>query len=250
MLLTSWNVNGLRSVRKKGFDTFLATAKPDVLCLQETKLQEDQLELPDLPYHAYFSFAEKKGYAGTGVLTREEPLSVSHAIGNPLDNEGRTVTLEFPSWYLVCCYTPNSQPELARIEARKAWDKDFRNYCARLDQKKPVLICGDLNVAHQPIDLKNPGPNEGHAGYSREERDDFDQLLGAGFTDTFRALYPDKTDAYSWWSYMFHAREKNAGWRIDYWLCSNRYFSHIKDSRIDSEVMGSDHAPVSILLDC
>ncbi len=248
MKLASWNVNGLRAAQKKGFNEWLANSGYDVVCLQETKLQEDQVELPDTGYTGYFHCAQRKGYSGTAVLTKEKPLEVTYGIGSGLDAEGRTVTCEFPSFFLVCCYTPNSQDELARIDVRQKWDEEFRTYCKNLDEKKSVLICGDLNVAHKPIDLKNPKTNEGHAGYSKPERDDFDQLLAAGFTDTFRHFYPDATGIYSWWSYRFHAREKNAGWRIDYWLCSNRFISHVVDSKIATEVMGSDHCPVVLTI--
>lgn len=248
MKLASWNVNGLRAVQKKGFNEWLEHSGYDVVCLQETKLQEDQVELGNTDYIGYFHYAERKGYSGTAVLTKVKPLDVRYGIGSELDNEGRTVTCEFPSFFLVCCYTPNSQDELARIDVRQKWDEEFRTYCQRLDEKKPVLICGDLNVVHKPIDLKNPKTNEGHAGYSKPERDDFDLLLAAGFTDTFRHFSPDATGIYSWWSYRFHAREKNAGWRIDYWLCSNRFISHVVASEIKTEVMGSDHCPVVLTI--
>ncbi len=248
MKLASWNVNGLRAAQKKGFNEWLVNSGYDVVCLQETKLQADQLELPDAGYTGYFHYAQRKGYSGTAVLTKVKPMNITYGIGSELDNEGRTVTCEFPAFFLVCCYTPNSQDELARIDVRQKWDEEFRTYCQRLDKEKPVLICGDLNVAHKPIDLKNPKTNEGHAGYSKPERDDFDLLLGAGFTDTFRHFYPDATGIYSWWSYRFHAREKNAGWRIDYWLCSNRFVSHVVDSEIATKEMGSDHCPVVLTI--
>jgi exodeoxyribonuclease-3 len=246
--LISWNVNGLRACQKKGFEEYLAQEDADIFCLQETKLQEDQINLDTLSYHAFWSFAQKKGYSGTALFTKTKPISVNQGIGHPLDSEGRTVTAEFEEYYVVCCYTPNSQDKLARIETRMDWDLAFKEYVSTLDMKKPVLICGDLNVAHNPIDLKNPKQNEQNAGYSIQERQDFSLLLSTGFTDSFRYLYPDKAEAYSWWSYRFRAREKNAGWRIDYWLVSNRFQDHIGDSGIDDQILGSDHAPVYLLL--
>ncbi len=242
-------MNGLRAVQKKGFDQWLTGTGYDIVCLQETKLQEEQLLLPDTEYHPYFNYAQKKGYSGTAVLSKKEPLSVTYGIGCELDTEGRCITCSFPSFSLVCCYTPNSQEGLARIAKRKVWDDAFRAHCKHLDQTKPVLICGDLNVAHQPIDLKNPGANEGHAGYSQEEREDFSMLLKEGFVDTFRYIHPDAKDMYTWWSYRFHAREKNAGWRIDYWLCSNRIAPLVKAHEIKSEVFGSDHCPIVLSID-
>lgn len=247
MKLVSWNVNGLRAVRKKGFDEVLTNLDADIICLQETKLQEHQLELPESDYHRVFSYAERKGYSGTGVLTKSEPLSVAHSIGHELDSEGRTVTCEYPDFYLVCCYTPNSQRDLARLDLRMDWDKSFRSYLTQLDKKKPVIVCGDLNVAHNEIDIKNPDTNHKSAGFSDEERASFTATLNEGFTDTFRALHPD-TVKYSWWSYMRRSRDRNIGWRLDYWLCSNRLFSRVEDSDILVDIMGSDHAPVTLTL--
>jgi exodeoxyribonuclease-3 len=250
MHFISWNVNGLRACLQKGFLDFFQQADADFFCLQETKLQAGQLEL-DLPgYHQYWCYAEKKGYSGTAIFTKHAPLSVSYGIGVPeLDNEGRVITLEYENFYLVTCYTPNAQRELARLDHRLVWDEAFRNYLVALDQKKPVIVCGDLNVAHQEIDLKNPKSNRGSAGFSDEERESFTKLLDAGFTDTFRHLNPDATGAYTWWSYMFKAREKNAGWRIDYFLVSNRLADKIKAAPIYSEILGSDHCPVGLELD-
>ncbi|WP_320130443.1 exodeoxyribonuclease III [uncultured Sphaerochaeta sp.] len=248
MKLISWNVNGLRACQKKGFEEYLSHSDADIFCLQETKLQEDQITLDTLIYHTFWSFAEKKGYSGTALFSKVPPLSVKHTIGHPLDSEGRTVTAEFEEFFVVCCYTPNSQEKLARIDLRMDWDTAFVSYVSDLDKIKPVLICGDLNVAHKPIDLKNPKANEKNAGYSIQERDDFSNLLQVGFTDSFRYLYPEKAEAYSWWSYRFQAREKNIGWRIDYWLVSDRYRENIMESAIESEVPGSDHVPVVLIL--
>jgi len=248
MKLISWNVNGLRAIQKKGFDAYFRQADADIFCLQETKLQEDQIDFDSTGYHAYWSFAEKKGYSGTALFSKEEPLDVMHGIGHPLDAEGRTVIAEFEQFYVVSCYTPNSQEELARLAVRMDWDEAFRTTMATLNEHKPILICGDLNVAHQPIDLKNPKANERNAGYSIEERQDFSKLLDSGFIDTFRLLYPTKIDAYSWWSYRFKAREKNIGWRIDYWLVSEALKHSVLESSIDSEIIGSDHAPVILTL--
>ncbi|MGD9927795.1 MAG: exodeoxyribonuclease III [Sphaerochaeta sp.] len=244
MKLISWNVNGLRAIQKKGFEEYVLSCDADIFCLQETKLQEDQISLSLPNYHLYWSFAEKKGYSGTALFSKTEPIDVSTGIGHPLDNEGRTVTAEFEDFYVVSCYTPNSQSELARLDVRMDWDEAFRAYVSSLKDMKGVIVCGDLNVAHNPIDLKNPKANERNAGYTIEERQQFTKLLEAGFIDTFRLLYPEKTDAYSWWSYRFRAREKNAGWRIDYWLVSEDLKDRVEDSTIDTEVMGSDHAPV------
>lgn len=250
MKLISWNVNGLRACMGKGFADYFTAAEADCFCLQETKLQEGQIDLALPGYHQYWNYAEKKGYSGTAIFTRQKPLSVFYGIGEPeLDTEGRLITLEFPEFFLVTCYTPNAQRELARIDHRLRWDEAFRRYLKELDKKKPVIICGDLNVAHQEIDLKNPKSNRGNAGFSDEERESFTQTLSCGFTDSFRYLYPDKTDAYSWWSYMFHAREKNAGWRIDYFLVSNRIADQIAEASIHSEILGSDHCPVELDID-
>ena len=249
MRLVSWNVNGLRACIKKGFAASCAVLDADVFCLQETKLQPDQLQL-DLPgYRQYWNSAEKKGYSGTAVFSRVEPLGVSYDINDTGHvGEGRSITLEFPDLYLVTVYTPNAQDGLKRIDYRMAWEDAFRVYLRDLDGKKPVVVCGDLNVAHNEIDLKNPGPNRGNAGFSDQERGKFSQLLEAGFTDTFRYLYPDQTGAYSWWSYRFHARENNAGWRIDYFLTSDRLRERIAGAEIHSEIFGSDHCPVELRL--
>ena len=249
MRFISWNVNGLRACMQKGFADYFETLNADFFCLQETKLQAGQIDL-DLPgYHQFWNYAEKKGYSGTAIFAKEEPLSVRNGIGIPeLDTEGRMITLEYPDFYLVTCYTPNAQRELARIDHRLKWDEAFRNYLSDLDQEKPVIVCGDLNVAFQEIDLKNPSSNRGNAGFSDEERESFGKLLDCGFTDSFRHLYPDTTGAYTWWSYMFHAREKNAGWRIDYFLVSNRLKDKIQSASIYPEIMGSDHCPVGLEL--
>ena len=249
MKLISWNVNGLRACIGKGFLDFCALADADVYCLQETKLQAGQLEL-DLPgYHQYWNYADKKGYSGTAIFTKEEPLSVTYGFGDDLHrHEGRVITAEYPYFYLVCCYTPNAQDGLKRIDYRMLWEDDFREYLRELDGKKPVVLCGDLNVAHQEIDLKNPGPNRGNAGFSDQERGKMTELLEAGFVDTFRYLYPDKTGAYSWWSYRFNARKNNAGWRIDYFIVSRRLAEKIAGADIYSEIQGSDHCPVALTL--
>ena len=250
MKFISWNVNGLRACMQKGFMDFFQSADADFFCLQETKLQEGQIQL-DLPgYHQYWCYAEKKGYSGTAVFAKEAPLSVSYGLGMPeLDTEGRLITVEYDGFFLVTCYTPNAQRELARLDHRLKWDDAFRDYLVRLDAIKPVIICGDLNVAHQEIDLKNPASNRGNAGFSDEERGSFSKLLSCGFTDSFRKLYPDTTGAYSWWSYMYHARANNAGWRIDYFLVSDRLAGNITATPIYSDVMGSDHCPVGLSLE-
>ena len=250
MKLISWNVNGLRACLQKGFLDFFEQADADCFCLQETKLQEQQVAI-DLPqYHQFWNYAQKKGYSGTAIFSKNEPLSVRYGIGiDALDTEGRLITLEFPNFFLVTCYTPNAQRELARIDHRLSWDAAFRNYMAQLDTQKPVIICGDLNVAHKEIDLKNPASNRGNAGFSDEERESFGELLNCGFTDTFRLLNPDATGAYTWWSYMFQARQKNAGWRIDYFLVSNRIAERITATPIYSDIMGSDHCPVGLEID-
>ena len=263
MRLVSWNVNGLRAVVKKGFSESLDQLAPDVIALQETKLQEGQIDL-DLPgYHQNWSYAERKGYSGTAVFSKEEPLQVVHHVGVPeLDTEGRICACEFKDYWLVDVYTPNAQNELARIDHRMAWDDAFRAFCKGLElgivpqgygyagtSPKPVVLCGDFNVAHQEIDLKNPGPNRGNAGFSDEEREKFTLLLDAGFADTFRMLYPDAVGAYSWWSYRFNARKNNAGWRIDYFLVSQSLASAVTEASIHADIFGSDHCPVSIELD-
>ena len=249
MKLISWNVNGLRACLQKGFLDFCAQTDADIYCLQETKLQAGQAEV-DLPgYHMYWNYADKKGYSGTAVFTREEPLSVTYGFGDDLHrHEGRVITAEYPDFYLVCCYTPNAQDGLKRIDYRMQWEDDFRVYLLELDEKKPVVLCGDLNVAHQEIDLKNPGPNRGNAGFSDEERGKMTELLSAGFVDTFRHLYPDRTGAYSWWSYRFNARKNNAGWRIDYFIVSRRLTDRVAAAEILSDVYGSDHCPVLLEL--
>ena len=258
MRCISWNVNGLRAVVKKDFAESFAELNADIFALQETKLQEGQISL-DLPgYHQYWSYAEKKGYSGTAVFSKTEALQVLHGLGvSHLDTEGRICALEFDSFWFVNVYTPNAQPELARIDHRMEWDDAFRNFCLGLEAgtlpdgylpstPKPVVICGDLNVAHTEIDLKNPGPNRGNAGFSDEEREKFTELLDAGFVDTFRLLHPDTIGAYSWWSYRSNARANNAGWRIDYFLVSQSLVSQVERASIFSEVFGSDHCPVSL----
>ena len=247
MKLISWNVNGLRACVGKGFLDYFHAENADCFCLQETKLQAGQIEL-DLPaYKDYWNYAEKKGYSGTAIFTKQEPLNVSYGIGvEELDNEGRVVTLEFEKFYLVTCYTPNAQRGLTRLDHRMKWEDAFLVFLKKLDEHKPVIICGDLNVAHQEIDLKNPKSNRGSAGFSDEERGCFSRLLEAGFTDSFRHLYPTLENAYTWWSYMFKAREKNVGWRIDYFLVSNRIADRITAATIYDQIMGSDHCPVGL----
>lgn len=250
MKLISWNVNGLRACLGKGFTDAFEAMNADFFCLQETKLQAGQVTLDLLGYHQFWNYAEKKGYSGTAIFAKKEPLSVRLGLGVPeLDTEGRLITLEYENFFLVTCYTPNAQPELARIDHRLRWEDAFRDYLMGLDEKKPVLVCGDLNVAHNEIDLKNPASNRGNAGFSDQERGAFGALLAAGFTDSFRHLYPDVTGAYSWWSYRFHAREKNAGWRIDYFLVSNRVKDQIQEASIHPEIFGSDHCPVELDID-
>lgn len=249
MKLISWNVNGLRACIQKGFLDFFKEADADFFCLQETKLQADQIHL-DLPsYRQYWNYAEKKGYSGTAIFCKQDPISVAYGIGVPeMDTEGRVITLEFEEFYLVTCYTPNSQRELTRLPYRMQWEEAFSAYLCKLDSHKPVVLCGDLNVAHKEIDLKNPSSNRHNAGFTDEERAAFEKLLGNGFTDTFRYLHPDLTGAYSWWSYMFQARKNNAGWRIDYFVVSNRLRDSINSASIHADVMGSDHCPVSLEL--
>ena len=247
MRFLSWNVNGLRACVKKGFEDVFHAEDADFFCLQETKLQPGQVEL-DLPgYEQFWCSADKKGYSGTAIFAKQAPLSVQYNLGiDEHDHEGRAITLEYEDFYLVCVYTPNAQDGLKRIDYRMAWDDAFRDHVSALDAKKPVIICGDMNVAHNEIDLKNPGPNRGNAGFSDEERGKFTELLASGFTDSFRFLYPDKTDAYSWWSYRMRARERNTGWRIDYFVVSDRLRDKIKDAYILPEIMGSDHSPVGL----
>lgn len=250
MRLVTWNVNGLRACLGKGFLDFFQRVDADVVCLQETKLQTDQIALELPGYRLFWNSAEKKGYSGTAVFTRVEPLSVTCGIGlDAHDHEGRVITAEFDGFFLVCCYTPNAQNELARIDYRMQWEDDFRAYLMELDKKKPVVLCGDLNVAHEEIDLKNPKSNRGSAGFSDQERGKMTELLSSGFTDTFRALYPERTGAYTWWSYRFNARKNNAGWRIDYFIVSDRLLPRVRDNIIHAEVEGSDHCPVELVLD-
>ena len=250
MKLISWNVNGIRACLGKGFMEFFTAEDADFFCLQETKLQAGQVEL-DLPgYHQYWNYAEKKGYSGTAIFAKEEPVGVTYGVGVPeLDTEGRLITLEYPEYFVVTCYTPNAQDGLKRIDHRMAWEDAFRDYLMALDAKKPVLICGDLNVARSEIELKNPASNRGNAGFSDQEREKIAVLLDSGFVDSFRHLYPDVTGAYSWWSYRFNARKNNAGWRIDYWLTSERVKDKIQDSLIRSDIFGSDHCPVTLEID-
>ena len=249
MKLVSWNVNGLRACLNKGFLDFFNTADADIFCLQETKMQQGQADLALDGYQEFWNSAEKKGYSGTAVFSKQEPLSVSYNMQGHT-TEGRMITLEFNTFYLVNVYTPNSQRELARLSYRMEWEDDFRNYLLSLDRKKPVIVCGDMNVAHQEIDLKNPKTNRKNAGFSDEERGKMSELLDSGFTDSFRYLYPDLQGAYTWWSYMFQARAKDAGWRIDYFLVSDRIKNSIQDAIIDKDVLGSDHCPVELILDC
>ncbi len=245
----SWNVNGLRACAQKGFMDFFDQANADFFCLQETKLQEGQFDWPRDGYYHYWNYAEKKGYSGTAVFAKQEPLSVTRGIGvEEHDHEGRVLTLEYPDFYLVDVYTPNSQRDLARLDYRMNWEEAFRAYLTGLKASKSVIVCGDMNVAHQEIDLKNPKTNHHNAGFTDEEREKFSRLLDAGFVDTFRHFYPDMTGAYSWWSYMFHAREKNAGWRIDYFLVSEDLKSRLQDAAILAEIYGSDHCPVQLTI--
>ena len=247
MRFISWNVNGLRAVMKKGFEEIFLNLDADFVCLQETKLQAGQIELELPGYESYWSYAEKKGYSGTVIFTKHTPLSVRYNLGIPEhDTEGRAVTLEYADFFLVCVYTPNAQDGLKRIDYRMRWEDAFRAYLLELDALKPVIVCGDMNVAHEEIDLKNPKQNVGNAGFSDEERGKFSELLDAGFTDSFRWLYPDRSDAYSWWSYRAAARERNVGWRIDYFVVSDRLRGNIKDAYILPEIQGSDHCPVGL----
>ena len=250
MKFISWNVNGLRACMGKGFMDYFQLADADFFCLQETKMQPDQLKL-DIPgYSQYWYSAERKGYSGTAVFSKHDPLSVRYGLPQDIHNhEGRAITLEYENFYFVTLYVPNAQNELKRIDYRMKWEDDLREYVHSLDQKKPVIICGDMNVAHEPIDLKNPKANEGNAGYSEQERGKMTELLDSGFTDSFRYLYPDKEGVYSWWSYRFRAREHNAGWRIDYFLVSDRIRDRIQDAKILTDVMGSDHCPVELDID-
>ena len=250
MKLVSWNVNGLRAVYKKGFMEFFEKVNADIFCIQETKMQEGQIELNLSGYEQYFNYAIRKGYSGTAIFTKRKPEKVTYGIGiEEHDREGRVITLEFSNLYFVTCYTPNSGRELARLEYRMQWENEFKKYLKGLDVIKPVIVCGDLNVAHKEIDLKNPKTNRKNAGFTDEEREKMTELLDAGFTDTYRYLYPDKENAYTWWSYMGNAREKNIGWRIDYFLTSNRIKEKIKEVEIYDKILGSDHCPIGLQID-
>ncbi len=254
MKLVSWNVNGLRAVMTKGFETFFKKIDADIFCIQETKIQENQIDnnIKEIfkEYNCYWNSAEKKGYSGTAIFAKEKPLDVTYGIGiDEHDKEGRVISLEYDKFYLINCYTPNSRRELERLDYRMIWEDEFRKYLLKLNEKKPVILCGDLNVAHKEIDLKNPKTNRKNAGFTDEERGKMTELLNSGFTDTFRFLYPNKTECYSWWSYMFKAREKNAGWRIDYFIVSKSIEEKIKESYIFSDIMGSDHCPVGLDID-
>ena len=251
MKLVSWNVNGLRAVINKGFEKFFKEVDADIFCIQETKMQEDQIDenIKEIfkEYNSYWNSAEKKGYSGTAIFTKLRPNAVTYGIGiEEHDKEGRVITLEFDNFFMINCYTPNSKRELERLDYRMIWEDEFRKYLLKLNEIKPVIVCGDLNVAHEEIDLKNPKTNRRNAGFTDEERNKMTELLNAGFVDTFRYLYPDKTDMYTWWSYMFKAREKNAGWRIDYFIVSKSIENKIKESYIYSDIMGSDHCPVGL----
>ena len=250
MKLISWNVNGIRACVQKGFLDFFHEADADIFCIQETKMQEGQLNLELERYHQYWNYAVKKGYSGTAVFTKEEPMSVTYGLGiEEHDKEGRVITLEYDKFYLVTVYTPNSQSELRRLEYRMQWEADFLAYLLKLQENKPVICCGDFNVAHQEIDLKNPKTNRKNAGFTDEERTCFTRMLESGFIDTFRYFYPDQEGIYSWWSYRFKAREKNAGWRIDYFITSPQLKDRLKDAAIHTDIMGSDHCPVELQID-
>lgn len=250
MKLISWNVNGIRACITKGFKEFFKTANADIFCIQETKCQEGQIELEFEGYKSYWNSAEKKGYSGTAIFTKKEPLNVTYGIGiEEHDKEGRVITLEYEKFYMVNIYTPNSKRELERLEYRQVWEDEIRKYLLQLNKTKPVIMCGDLNVAHKEIDLKNPKTNHKSAGFTDEERNKMTELLQAGFTDSFRHLYPTKENIYSWWSYMRKAREKNVGWRIDYFIVSKDIESKIKEAKIDTEILGSDHCPVELEID-
>lgn len=250
MKLVSWNVNGLRACMTKGFEQFFEDIDADVFCLQETKLQEGQIDFSPKGYYCYWNYAEKKGYSGTAVFSKAEPLNVFYGLGiEQHDKEGRVITLEYDNYYLVTVYTPNSKRELLRLDYRMEWEDAFREYIISLDKKKPVVFCGDLNVAHKEIDLKNPKTNHMNAGFTDEEREKMSVMLASGFTDTFRYFYPDTEGVYSWWSYMFKAREKNAGWRIDYFITSKSLDEKLVDAKIHTDIMGSDHCPVELDID-
>ena len=249
MRFISWNVNGLRAVVGKGFADIFKQLDADFFCLQETKMQAGQLDLNFEGYNSYWNYADKKGYSGTAIFTRHTPINVTYGLGiDEHDHEGRVITLEMDNFYLITAYVPNSQDGLKRLDYRMIWEDDFRNYLLELDKKKPVIVCGDLNVAHKEIDLRNPKTNRMNPGFTDQEREKFTTLLDAGFTDTFRHFYPDLTDAYSWWSYRFQARAKNAGWRIDYFVVSNRLAEHMESASIHAEIFGSDHCPVELVL--
>lgn len=249
MKLISWNVNGIRACINKGFEDFFNQANADIFCIQESKCQEGQVELNFKGYKSYWNYAEKKGYSGTAIFTKKEPLNVSYGIGiEEHDKEGRVITLEFDNFYMVDVYTPNSKRGLERLDYRQVWEDDFRKYLLKLNKIKPVIMCGDLNVAHEEIDLKNPKTNRKNAGFTDEEREKMTELLGAGFTDTYRCIYPEKVE-YSWWSYIGRAREKNIGWRIDYFIVSNKLSKKIKEAKIYTEIMGSDHCPIGLEID-
>ena len=249
MKLISWNVNGIRACVGKNFMEFFNEVDADIFCLQETKLQENQIDLQLEGYYQYWNYAKKKGYSGTAIFTKKEPLNVIYGMGiEEHDQEGRLITLEFEDFYMVTVYTPNSQSELKRLDYRMKWEDDFRNYLKELDRKKPVIVCGDLNVAHKEIDLKNPKTNRKNAGFTDEERNKFTELLNAGFIDTFRYFYPTEENIYSWWSYRFKAREKNAGWRIDYFCVSEKMKDRLESAKIHTEVLGSDHCPVELII--
>ena len=250
MKCISWNVNGIRACVQKGFYDFFNEIDADIFCLQETKMQAGQLDMETPGYHQYFNYADKKGYSGTAIFSKKEPLAVTYGLGiDEHDHEGRVITLEFEDFYFVTCYTPNSKQQLERLEYRMKWEDDFLAYIKNLDEKKPVIFCGDLNVAHKEIDLKNPKTNHHNAGFTDEEREKMSVILSSGFTDTFRYFYPDQEQIYSWWSYRFKAREKNAGWRIDYFITSQRLDEKLIDAKIHTEVLGSDHCPVELDID-
>ncbi len=250
MKLISWNVNGLRACEGKGFSDIFKKLDADIFCLQETKMQAGQLDMEFAGYQSFWNYAEKKGYSGTAIFTRISPLKASYGIGiEEHDHEGRVITLEFESFFMVCVYTPNSQEELKRLDYRMKWEDDFRAYLTGLDKKKPVIVCGDMNVAHKEIDLKNPKTNHNNAGFTDQEREKFTLLLEAGFTDTWRHFYPDVEGVYSWWSYRFQSRQRNTGWRIDYFLTSNRLINSLKDAKIHTDILGSDHCPVELDID-
>lgn len=249
MKLISWNVNGLRACCQKGFCETFEQLDADIFCLQETKMQAGQLDLAFLGYQSYWNYAEKKGYSGTAIFTKHTPLSVAYGIGiEEHDHEGRVITLEMPDFYLVTVYTPNSQDGLKRLDYRMTWERDFQDYLHQIDTKKPVIVCGDMNVAHKEIDIKNPQSNHHNAGFTDEEREQFTRMLDSGFVDTFRHFYPNQANIYSWWSYRFKARENNAGWRIDYFLCSDRMKSQLAGAKIHTEIYGSDHCPVELTI--